>query len=640
MKLKENEIKIIKLLISSSTYLSSYDIATYTGINRRLIRDEMKNIKKILDSLGFELDSKASKGYIINNLTSESLHFLSQMIEKAERQRESLFPTTPRERSNYITKRLLDKGDYMKIDDLADELLISRSTISGDLKLTRQNIRKYHLQLKQKPNYGICITGSEINKRKPLCDVLFENLTASEMFYDFLNLYINDKSSLEYNIIDILKKYEIGISDIALCDFLLSLSVSTSRIISHRVITEPQDISPIEGRIEFEAAKEIALYLEKYLNCQINELEVNQIAIQLICKRSTKGLKKVGNTPQTQSIINEIFTKIYEETYITFNNQEFYDLFNLYITSSLIRITYNEKIRTPFYDKLKPAYPIAYYLSEITSSIIKKYTHKSLSSSELAFFAMIFNTEIHIQKSKKKDALLICGLGRSSENLCSFYITRRFAGQINIARTAQYYEIPDIDLNQFDLIISTVNIHNNFPIPYINISAIITNEDLNKIQLFLNNILNKNNPETLFHPKLYKDHVKVKTKRAITNELFQLLKDQYPTIKQSFQNTLLAKNQTSFIPFNNKIGILKLQKPINTNDILTVLVFDTPIIYEEKEIQLFILFSCTDASYYIYNSLYNSLKILSEYSDMLNSFFDNPSYSKFLKMITPAHIRK
>ena len=65
MNLKKNEIEIIKLLIASTNYISSYDIATATGINRRLVRDEMLNVKIILKSLGYELVSKTSKGYII-----------------------------------------------------------------------------------------------------------------------------------------------------------------------------------------------------------------------------------------------------------------------------------------------------------------------------------------------------------------------------------------------------------------------------------------------------------------------------------------------------------------------------------------------------------------------------------------------
>ena len=244
MIFKKNEIEIIKLLVSSSQYLTSYDIAAATGMNRRLVRDEMLNVKNALTSLGYELISKTSKGYIIKNKSSHTLSQLEKIIEDAERHRESIFPTLPNERQDYIIRRLIETNDYIKIDDLADELLISRSTISSDLKKARQQIcQKYQLSFKQKPNYGICITGAEVNKRKPLCDYLFTKLNDSEMFYDYSHSFITQKDSLEYGIIKILHKNQIEISDISLCDFLLSLSESISRIIAHRVLTKSPDLS-------------------------------------------------------------------------------------------------------------------------------------------------------------------------------------------------------------------------------------------------------------------------------------------------------------------------------------------------------------------------------------------------------------
>ena len=174
--------------MSSSQYISSYEIAASTQINRRLVRDEMANIRTILKSLGYELVSKTSKGYRINDLSSESLNRLSHFIDEAERQRESIFPTLPGERESFIIRRLIEKDDYIKIDDLASELLISRSTISASLKHSKATLDKYDLSIKQRPNYGICLIGNELNKRKPLCDYYFTNLQSSHMFYDYFML--------------------------------------------------------------------------------------------------------------------------------------------------------------------------------------------------------------------------------------------------------------------------------------------------------------------------------------------------------------------------------------------------------------------------------------------------------------------
>ena len=630
MNLNKKEIEIIKLLISSSNYISSYDIATATGINRRLVRDEMINIKTILKTLGYELISKTSKGYIIEGKSSHSLQALANIIEDAERQRESVFPTLPWERRNYIQKRLIEADGYVKIDDLADELLISRSTISSDLKKARHDIKKYGLTMKQKPNYGICIVGDEANKRKPICDYQFTNLRQSEMFYDYLNSFIASVDSLEYGILEIIKKHQVEMSDIALCDFLLSLSISIMRILAGHTITHPQDLTLIEGRSEFACARDIAHFIEEKNQCEINEYEINQIAIELICKRSSKGTTP-KNVPEVAHLVNEILAEIYQQTLLTFTDEKFHTVFTLYIEAALIRLTYHEKIRNPLYDELKTTYPLAYELAQITSSVIEKHLHQSLSMSELAFFAIIFNTAINRKTTNKKKVLLLCGLGGGAEDLTSYQILDRFESQIDIVKTSQYYKLPDEDLSQYDFIISTVPIHKKLAIPYINISQIISQEDLDKIDNYLSYLFNKNRMETLFHPQLYKTNVKVRHKSDIVNEFYKMLKTQYPTIKESFKNNLIIKDQSTMIHYRHKIGLLKLNKPLNNNNILAVLLLNKPILWDKKELQMIILFSCSDNNNYIYNTISNTLMNLSLKEKDIQNLFEDSSYPLFLK---------
>ena len=357
MKLKKDEIEILKLLITSTDYISSYDIATITGINRRLVRDEIANIKVILKDLGYELISKTSKGYMIKNKSSSSLKTLQSFIEDAQKHRESLFPTQPWERENYILKRLIDIDDYVKIDQLAEELLVSRSTISNDIKNCRRAMKKYHLSLSQKPNYGIKILGKEVDKRKPICDFLFTNLRQSEMFYDYLNSFILEATSLEYGILKIIKNNQIEFSDFALCDFLLSLSITLSRIIRQKTIQESPDIASIASRREFDAAKEIALFIEKNTDYHLNIHEIHWIAIELICKRSTQGLT-FHQDPTVIMITNEILQTIAKQTLFQFDNEKFNHTFNLYVENALLRIKYDEKIRNPLFDELKTTYPL------------------------------------------------------------------------------------------------------------------------------------------------------------------------------------------------------------------------------------------------------------------------------------------
>lgn len=153
---------------------------------------------------------------------------------------------------------------------------------------------------------------------------------------------------MEYGIIKILHKNQIEISDISLCDFLLSLSVSISRIIADRVLTSSPDLSYIEGRKEFDVAEEIAQFIESHVDCHFNEFEINQIAIQLICKRSSTGLV-TNQIPGIEKMFQDVLKEIKEKTLISFENDEFFHrVFSLCIESVILCATYNEKIRHPF----------------------------------------------------------------------------------------------------------------------------------------------------------------------------------------------------------------------------------------------------------------------------------------------------
>lgn len=183
----------------------------------------------------------------------------------------------------------------------------------------------------------------------------------------------------------------------------------------------------------------------------------------------------------------------------------------------------------------------------------------------------------------------------------------------------------------YDFIISTVPIHKELSIPYINISQIINQDDLDKIDNYLSYLFSKNKIETIFHPKLFKANVKARSKTEVVNVFYKMLKQQYPTLKESFKNTLLMKEQRTLLTYNNKIGIIKLNKPLNNNNILAVLILNNPITWEKQELQVIILFSCLDTNNYIYNTLTNTLKNYAIKETSVESLVKHANYAYFLK---------
>lgn len=629
MQLKKNEMKIIQLLLASDNYISSYEIANSTGISRRRVRDEMKNVKDILASLHLNLLSKPSQGYYIEGKSSQDLTELQSIINKNERDDDSLIPSLPDERSNYILSRLINNKDYTKLETLADELLVSRATIANDLVSIKKEFKKYGLKFNQKPNYGIYISGHETGKRKCLVDSIFKNLNVSDMYFDFLDTYFN---SPDYEIIQILREYAISISDISLIDFLISFSISAARISCGYLINqETEDFEKYQNRTEYFVAKKLALYAREHFDVKFDEYEIQNITIQLICKRSTKGLTFIKD----QNIINlqnEILDKIKEKTLITFNDEHFNKVFPLYLKYTLIRQKYGEKIRTPLYEDIQYDYPLSYYLAQIVSQTIKKHTKTGISRSEITNFTILFNNTINNKKYSQKKVLLINCMSESIKTFINHFVEKELYDQLVITKSIHYYEIEEQNLNQYDLIISTAPIHRQLPIPVISINYIMTQDDIIRIKSYLSYLFNDEQMLYYFHPNFYQTHVQVKTLKGLATSFYQSIKTVY-RLNDSKKNDIMNKNICSIHTFENQIGLLRLSRPLNSNNIISIIILEEPMTIENQTFKIAILFSCADNQNVMYNTLFSTLKNISENNEDLDNLISHPSYTEFLSIL-------
>lgn len=629
MQLKKNEMRIIQLLLASDNYISSYEIANSTDISRRRVRDEMKNVKDILASLHLNLLSKPSQGYYIEGKSSQDLTELQSIINKNERDDDSLIPSLPDERSNYILSRLINNKDYMKLETLADELLVSRATIANDLVSIKNEFKKYGLKFNQKPNYGIYISGPETGKRKCLVDNVFKNLNVSDMYFDFLDTYFN---SPDYEIIQILREYAISISDISLIDFLISFSISAARISCGYLINqETEDFEKYQNRTEYFVAKKIALYAREHFNVEFDEYEIQNITIQLICKRSTKGLTFIKDL-NIINLQNEILDKIKEKTLITFNDEHFNKVFPLYLKYTLIRQKYGEKIRTPLYEDIQYDYPLAYYLAQIVSQTIKKHTKTGISRSEITNFTILFNNTINNKKYSQKKVLLINCMSESIKTFINHFVEKELYDQLVITKSIHYYEIEEQDLNQYDLIISTASIHRQLPIPVISINYIMTQDDIIRIKSYLSYLFNDEQMLYYFHPNFYQTHVSVKTLKGLATNFYQSIKTVY-RLNDSKKNDIMNKNICSIHTFENQIGLLRLSRPLNSNNIISIIILEEPMTIENQTFKIAILFSCADNQNVMYNTLFSTLKNISKNKEDLDNLISHPSYTEFLSIL-------
>lgn len=629
MKLKENEIKILQILLSSNNYISTYEIATLTGITRRSVRVEISNVKNILNEYHISLDSKPNKGYLIKEKTPEMIHTLQMLIDENENVLDAVLPDLPEDRANYILKTLAQTDKYIKLDDIADQLLVSRATIANDLITVKKHLSHFNLSIMQKPNYGIKLIGKESERRKALADTIFRDMNEREIYYDFLDTYLD---SSDYKIIEIIRNNNIHLSDLSLVDILINYSISIARnMAGHPLDTVFEDVELIRNTNEYKAALQLSQLAKECYNVTLNESEILFLTIMMICKASTQN-KIYYEDSVTSKLTHEILDDIYESTLIHIDSK-YYERLSLYIQTSLLRQKYQEKIRNPLFDKIQDDMPFALYLTRIVSKKIKDYTNIPLSRSEITAFTIFFNNIITEHTDHRKKVLLINCMGNFASNYNINMLEKELLNDLVVHKCISYSELPNENIKDYDLIISNAPIHKSYDIPIINTSYIMTMDDIIFIKSKLTYYFNEENLVYYFHPELFEHSVSAKTKKGISTVLYQTLCKIYPLMKSSVKANFTNKNKYSLHSFNNNIGLLKLNTPINPNNNNIILTFKEPVSYDEQEFQVLIVFSSYDQNNIMYDTLYNTLKKISEDNTLVESLTNSESYTEFLSIL-------
>lgn len=170
---QDRSTAILKLLITKQDVVSSDILCKTLEVSDRTLRDDITKCKQRFKEHGIQINSKHGAGYWVDIIDEEKYYQFIQDLLKEEAREQRLLPVYPEDRMNYLIKLFLTKDDYIKIDDVADEIFVSRSTLSNDLKEVRERLKYFHLELESKPAYGSRICGSEFHRRSCIAQYFF-----------------------------------------------------------------------------------------------------------------------------------------------------------------------------------------------------------------------------------------------------------------------------------------------------------------------------------------------------------------------------------------------------------------------------------------------------------------------------------
>lgn len=490
--LSKRETQILKLLFDHKhTYLTSQEIASGIDVSNRTARKYLHLLEDALkqESLA-TIEAKQGNGYQLK--IEDARRFDEFYLEEVKSQMASKDITTIQEsndRQYYILNRLFFEQSAVYVDAIADELFVSRSTISNDLVEIKKLITPYQIELQSKSNKGIFIVGNEQNIRHFIMNYFFmerlhDNLFAFSMYANLL-----EGISVEEIVIIVLdecRESQLKLSDFIVYNLVLHIGLAIKRIQNGFFMDIQAPISFDEDSIEYQTALKILARIEHAVGITFSSEEADFIALHLKNKITVKTIFKKADATEEQirAQLLETLKAIDQDTPFDLEHDTILiDGLMLHFIPLLTRLQNNFSIENPLLEEIKTQYPDLFELTVNYFSKMPVFKSYQVTEGEWAYLAIHITAAVERYFNEQKThVLVICATGLGSSQMIKNRLEREFGSRILIEKVISYYEIAEQDLSHIDLVISSINLGNivlNAPI--VNVSVFLGKDDIQKI---------------------------------------------------------------------------------------------------------------------------------------------------------------
>lgn len=490
--LSKRETQILKLLFDHRhTYLTSQEIASGIDVSNRTARKYLHLLEDALKQESIAvIEAKQGNGYQLK--IEDARRFDEFYLKEVKNQMASKDITTIQEsndRQYYILNRLFFEQSAVYVDAIADELFVSRSTISNDLVEIKKLITPYQIELQSKSNKGIFIVGNEQNIRHFIMNYFFmerlhDNLFAFSMYANLL-----EGISVEEIVIIVLdecRESQLKLSDFIVYNLVLHIGLAIKRIQNGFFMDIQAPISFDEDSIEYQTALKILARIEHAVGITFSSEEADFIALHLKNKITAKTIFKKADATEEQirAQLLETLKAIDQDTPFELEHDTILiDGLMLHFIPLLTRLQNNSSIENPLLEEIKTQYPDLFELTVNYFSKMPVFKSYQVTEGEWAYLAIHITAAVERYFNEQKThVLVICATGLGSSQMIKNRLEREFGSRILIEKVISYYEIAEQDLSHIDLVISSINLGNivlNAPI--VNVSVFLGKDDIQKI---------------------------------------------------------------------------------------------------------------------------------------------------------------
>lgn len=501
--LSAREIRLIEVLLRHPNSLTIDGIADRLGVSARTVRRELRPASDFLDSHGMKLVRQPGRGLIVEG-----------DAEAREKTLESLRDVRPvgmlpEERQRSLLGMLLATDHPIKQRALASQLKVAIGTVSRDLDEVEQTLSDSKLSLVRRRGYGVEIVGTERERRRAMRHLISQSLdetallshlqeseeragtssserAAGRMTDQLLGLIDEGrlwrvKSLTETTVRDL----PYPITDDAFADFTVHVALTVERRLQGGEIDlDDEMLQRLQKTDEYAYTRNLAENIEENLDVAVPDEEICYLTMHL---RGTKlreddALQDYFETSDLElaSKVKALVHYVEDRTGFELAGDSFlYTGLLAHIERAVYRLRENLSIHNPLLEDIKEDYPSLFEL--VSQGMEKVFVQENIPVEEVGFVVMHFGAALdRAQGSFPRTVLVVCSSGIATTRVLSSRLEKAFP-QIQNIRNSSLFEFEELNLDDFDLVVSTVSL----PAPgdsYVQVQPLISEDEVERIR--------------------------------------------------------------------------------------------------------------------------------------------------------------
>ena len=580
-------LSIIKILLNSVEPVSSLALSQEIGCSTKTIQNEIKEVNKELKNC--EIVSIRGIGYKIEG-----------NLDDIDIKNSDLYDY---DRVEYIIKKIINISstdkDTIKLEDLADSMYVSLSTVKNDLKEVKKILNEYNLKISSKHKQGICIEASEEDIIKFIIN--YSNKVDNSLnIKDFLNNnIIENLFSLKKILLDTLNYENMILTDNEFKNIVNYISIYLSR----------------NNTNQSDFIKE---YIKKYKSKKEKPISEDE---QLLIR---KAIKEFCRDLNIATSINLSHDKIFEEC--LFNH-----ICNLYKRADL---GINQYEITAGEIKLK--YPFPFELGKIAKKTIEKNLNMEISEDEVENIALHIGGALErIDKRDEKKVyktIIVCTSGVGTSMLIKSKLENIFKGKLEIIKVIPSYLIDYINVLDIDFVISTVEV-NLENVNVIKVSPMLTDKEIKLIEKYIEteNVYIDLDIQNLFSSELFFKDIKAETRSQVIDIMSKKLVEK-GYIDDTMRQSYFERETIATTEIGNMVAIPHGAKGEIYENKVAIGILKEPISWEVGKVRLVIMLALDKEKILDYEEVFSKIYKRVDSIAKVISICENKSYEKFIKL--------